>query len=309
MMTSAERTQAFLVIILMAAGAVHTPFLYAAPEQQVPPPAAEDAKSPQENVEVILSTLNETLEENRKIRENMKAMQTALDQSTTEKDSLKKQIKDFETLALQKTSDLKSDTVDLQKKLDQATSDKEKFEMEKKTFDARKEAIRKTYKKAINQNRKLKAEMEKAILPEERDRLVGDLKRNRESIERAAKTLSELTFDNEKMKDVLESAYYQLGNLNFQLHNYEAAKIYYEKVLEWDPANAWTHHNLAVTYDYYLNNRAQALAHYQKFLDSKPEDAKASEIKQRMLDLNFRNAVSPHSDPLKADFDRFHKNN
>jgi hypothetical protein len=66
------------------------------------------------------------------------------------------------------------------------------------------------------------------------------------------------------------------------------------------------HHNLAVIYDYYLNDQPMALHHYKKYMDLEPLQKESHKIRERMLDLELLSKVVPDY-PLKLDFSEYHR--
>ncbi|HPS37553.1 MAG TPA: hypothetical protein PLL75_07510, partial [Candidatus Omnitrophota bacterium] len=101
-------------------GAVEKPaaVVPAAGKESVSPASAEG-----QNLEKLLFTLNETLEENRKIRQNMRDLQAAFEKVTVEKSDLTNQMRKVEQFTIQRTRDSNKAIEDLKGQLE--TSQKE----------------------------------------------------------------------------------------------------------------------------------------------------------------------------------------
>ena len=83
------------------------------------------------NEETLFNTLNETLEENRKIRIGMKEMQSALQKKTIETEDLKSELRKLENLALERNRELGQKVKDLDTQMKTTTENSAKFELEK----------------------------------------------------------------------------------------------------------------------------------------------------------------------------------
>lgn len=259
-----------------------------------------------EGEETLFNTLNETLEENRKIRIGMKELQQALQKKTIESEDLKSELRKLESLALERNRELGDKVKDLDSQI-QATKEAEaKFQTEKEEFLADRKKIKEESHAMQLENSKIRKMLANAVLQDEEDEILAVARENSESAKKAQARVIALNTENQSLKNEIANAYYQVGNTLFQIKRYNEAAEAYKKVISADPANAWAYHNLAVIEDYYLNQPNEAYEHYQLYLTYKPAAEEAAEIRRRLLDLNMLDKVSPAT-PLSRDFDRLHQ--
>lgn len=256
--------------------------------------------------ETLFYTLNETLEENRKIRISLKEIQQAYEKKTIENEDLKNELKKLEGLALERNRELLTQTRQLESRLKDTQKAAEMVKEEQEQFQEEKESILAKVDATEEENQKLKAVLADSILETEKQEILEAVEKNGEAAIIAQKRLSELNRENQEYKNNISAAYYEMGNVLFQIRQYEEAAENYRKVISMDPAHAWAHHNLAVIEDYYLNDSDSAYEHYQLYLNYKPIGEEAQEVRRRVLDLNLLQKMSTTS-PLKSDFDRYHR--
>ena len=318
------RVRSFHVLFFCALGIVsqfQTVGLYAeskpsaeaekAKSQLEPIPAAGPkgeafAPTSEAGVQTLLSTLNETLEENRKIRESLKTLQQALEEKTIENSRLTGQIQKLEAVSIQGSQQLNEKVGQLRSELDKSAEAIQKSEAEKQAFDKGKQQILDEMGQLQKENQKIEELLKTALLKEEKEELLKLIQHNEKSALEAVKRVAEVNAVNETLRQELDEAYFKLGNSLFEMRNFEGAAEEYKKAIQWNPAHAWAHHNLGVVYDYYLNRTDWALIEYQKYLDYEPAPEKAHEIRRRILDLHMLQKVTPAT-PLKNDFEEFHK--
>ncbi len=267
---------------------------------------AASAPNSEAGVQMLLSTLNETLEENRKIRESLKTLQQSLEEKTIINSRLTDQIQKLETLSIQGNKQLTEQVGQLRGELDKSAEAVQKSEAEKQAFDKGKQQILDEMDQLRKENHKIEELLKTALLQEEREELLKLIQHNENATLRSVKRVAEVNAVNEKLRQELDAAYFELGNSLFEMRNFEGAAAEYKKALQWNPANAWAHHNLGVVYDYYLNRTEWAMIEYQKYLDYESAPEKVHEIRRRILDLHLLQKVTPVT-PLKNDFDEFRK--
>lgn len=85
--------------------------------------------------------------------------------------------------------------------------------------------------------------------------------------------------------------HYNLGNFYFRNRDYTNAAREYEQALIYQPGDADIHFNAAVVYDDYIGHYDSAKAHYQKFLELRPDAAERKRVQQRILDINLRSKM------------------
>jgi len=255
--------------------------------------------------EALFNTLNETLEENRKIRVSMKEIQQALQKKTIESEDLKSELRKLEALALERNRELGSKVKDLDKEIQASKEAAAAFDAEKTEFRAEKKKILEETRQSQTENSRLRKMLANSVMEEEKETIVAMARENGAVAEKAQGRVTQLNNENQAFRSDLAAAYYEMGNLYFKVKSYPEAVVAYQKVIQYDPANSWAYHNLAVIQDYYLNDRNAAYENYQLYLNYKPMDEQASEVRRRVLDLNLLQKVSPKN-PLEKDFDKLH---
>lgn len=255
--------------------------------------------------ETLFNTLNETLEENRKIHLAMKEMQQALQKKTIESEDLKSELRKLEALALERNRDLGQKVKDLDIQIKASSETEAKFMLEKDEFSKEKKRIKEESRAAQNENSKLRKMLSNSILEEEEESVLQVARHNDEVARMAQERMIQINTENQAVKNEVANAYFHMGNTLFQVRRYVEADEAYRKVIAYDPSNAWAYHNLAVIEDYYLNDPKSAYEHYQLYLNYKPAGEEAQAVRRRILDLNMLDKVSPIT-PLKKDFDAFH---
>lgn len=272
------------------------------PAAQVSAPELPDGQ----NTEQLLYTLNETLQENRKIRQSMRDLQTAFEKVTLEKSDIAEQMKKVEQLAIQRNNEVGKKNEDLSAQLERSKKEMEKLQAAGNASAEQKMEVEKKLKEVSAENAKMQELLKNAILTSERDRIVEQMKQNNEAVQKTVLQISSLDGENIALKQRLVQAYFDLGNLFYDLGRYEDAVGQYMHVLEWDPYHAWAHHNLAIIYDFHLHEIPLAREHYEKYLKVKLPSEEANEARMRLWDLTQLTKVMPDQ-PLKEDFDKYHK--
>lgn len=305
-------------ILIWIFGAGSAAFCAAGPEKDKPaeksavqPPVAartlEPAAMPEgQNVEKLLYTLNETLQENRKIREGMRNLQEAFEKTTLEKSDLVNQMKKVEQLAIQRSKDASQKIDDLNAQLNNSKKEMEKLQGESTASIGQKLEVEKKLEAIDAENVKMRELLNSSILTPERDRIVERMRQNDEAVQSAVAQISSMDGENVALKSQLVQAYFNLGNMFYDLGRFEDAAVQYLHVLEWDPYHAWSHHNLAVIYDYHLHKNSLAIDHYRKYLRLRLPSEEGREARIRLWDLQQLSKLAPDQ-PLKQDFDKFQK--
>ena len=143
-----------------------------APQQQIAPAATNQSKVAQNaSEETLFYTLNETLEENRKIRVSLKEIQQAYEKKTIENEELKTELKKLEGLALERNRELLNQTKALEMKLKETEASAVTAAEDHKQFNEEKEKVLAEINNAQAENEKLRNLLSTSILEEEKEAL------------------------------------------------------------------------------------------------------------------------------------------
>ena len=259
-----------------------------------------------QNTEKLLYTLNETLQENRKIRQSMRDLQTAFEKVTIEKSDIADQMRKVEQMAIQRNREIGKKSEDLSVQLSGSKQEIEKLQAENKGAAGKNLELETKLEALDAENTKLQGLLKTAILDSERDQIVERMKQNDQAVQEAIHQVSSLDGENIALKGQLIQSYFDLGNMLYDLGRFEEAAVQYLNVLAWDPNHAWAHHNLAVIYDYHLHKVHTAMVHYRAYMHLKLASEDAAEARMRLWDLEQLVKVEPEQ-PLKEDFKKYQK--
>lgn len=275
---------------------------------QIPETAPKEnlAGTSGQNVEKLLSTLNETLQENRRIRESMRDLQSSFEKATMEKIDAAERVKKAEQLVIQRNMEAGRQISELSAQLENTKKEMKKIKAGSGVSTEQKTEMEKKLEGIKSENLKLQELLKSSILTAERDQILEQMKKNDEAVQNAVAQVSSVDQENIALKTQLVQSYFDLGNLFYDLGRYEDAEIQYRHVLKWDPYHTWSHHNLAIIYDFHLHKIAEAIAHYQKYLLLKLPSEEAEKARMRLWDLTQLTKVTPRS-PLKKEFDEHQK--
>lgn len=271
----------------------------------VPSADGSGAVDPQ-NTEKLLYTLNETLQENRKIRQSMRDLQEAFEKVTLEKSDVAEQMRKVEKMAIQRNKETGQRIDELNAQLEKSKKEMEKLQSGNKASVEQKLEVEKKLELISAENAKMQELLKSAILTPERDQIVERMRKNEKAVQNAVAQVSSMDGENSALKEQLIQASFNLGNMFYDLGRFQDAATQYLHVLEWDPYHAWSYHNLAVIYDYHLHEIQEARTFYQKYLQLKSPNEEAREARMRLWDLQQISKVTP-GQPLKLDFDRYQK--
>jgi len=73
--------------------------------------------------------------------------------------------------------------------------------------------------------------------------------------------------------------HYNLALAYDQNQQYDEAEAEYKKALDIDPDDPDTHYNLGIIYDDYFQDKARAVAHYEKYLELRPGARDAENVR------------------------------
>ena len=274
-----------------------------------PAPATAENKTPKsstQSVETLMATLNETLAENRKIRAGMESLRNALETTTIENNVLTAQLTKLRTQKTQLDSRGREQVTTLEQKLSALSDTLKKLESENAQFDQKKKIAEGQLGVVKKENAMLKRLLGTSILASERDQYVKIIEETEKAASQAVQQISEVNLANQKLKQELTQTHFHLANTFTEARYYKSAVEEYRKALEFDPSNPWLHYNIAVLYDYYLEDNQKALLHYREYLHLKPAKEKALRVRERVLDLKMLKKVTPQA-PLNDDFIKLNK--
>lgn len=274
-------------------------------EKSMPRVAASEIPD-EKNTEKLLYTLNETLQENRRIRQSLRDLQEAFEKTTLEKSDIAEQMKKVERMAIQRNKETGHRIDELSVQLESSKQEMEKIQADNKASVEQKLEAEKKLEAIGIENAKMRELLKNSVLTPERDQIVERIKENETAVQNAVAQISSLDGENIALKEQLIQSYFELGNIFYDLGRFQDAEAQYLHVLEWDPYHAWAHHNLAVIYDFHLHKLPNATAHYQQYLNLKLPSEEAEETRMRLWDLQQLSKVTP-SQPLKQDFDRYQR--
>lgn len=264
-------------------------------------PAAPQSVNQEQDVEVLLKTMNEVLEENRKIRAQMASNEDSLQKMARENDLLRSQVrrmkKEYEDAGgkdKDRAEALEKNVKEMEGKLASLVEENQKL-ADTKTFHEQR------IPELENETDRLKKMLDSAILEEERVDYLNLIENAQEMADRSFEELKTTKKKMEVLNRDFGDAYYKLGNMLFDMKDFENAVISYRKALEAYPADPWVHHNLGIIYDYYIHDDKQALYHYRQYLQHQPLEQEALKIRERVLDIELKKNMMPEQ-PLKKDF-------
>ncbi len=264
-------------------------------------PGAPQSVGQEQDVEVLLKTMNEVLEENRKIRAQMTSNEDSLQKMARENDLLRSQVrrmkKEYEDAGgkdKDRAEALEKSVKEMESKLSALVDENQKL-VDTKAFHEQR------IPELESETDRLKQMLDSAILEEERVDYLNLIENAQEMADRSFEELKTTKKKMEVLNRDFGDAYYKLGNMLFDMKDFENAVISYRKALEAYPADPWVHHNLGIIYDYYIHDDKQAIYHYRLYLQHQPLDQEAHKIRERILDMELKKNVMPDQ-PLKKDF-------
>lgn len=264
-------------------------------------PSTVEGVQSEQDVKVLLETMNEVLEENRTIREQLEENEIALEKIARENSALKSQVKRMRRVAIESEDKEKEIVTQFEENIKSLETDVEKLSTENAELTAIKEYHETEMPKLIEESQRVKELLDNAVLKEERDEYLALIDSAQDM---ANNSFEEITINkklNSQYKDALVDALYKLGNMQYDLKDLNGAISSYEKALAVDPQNAWVHHNLGIIYDYYIHDDKRAIYHYEQYLRLKSIREEADGIRERILEMKLKKNMKPDT-PLSQDF-------
>ncbi len=257
-----------------------------------------------EDIETVLNTLNETLNENRALKQKLEAAQKEMKTIMAEGNTLKGQLRTYERD--KKRGDERQTAM-----LDQTTSELAKRNQEMNNLKAQMDVIQKELAELQKKNEEAQQEknrlqeiLKKSVIEGEREEYLKLISEAEKSNESALGKVMASDREKEILKTSLADSEFKLGNEAFRRRDFEAAVVHYMKTLENRPSDAYANHNLGIIFDYYLLDKDRAIHYYRNYLDLKPVTEEANEIRERILELRLGKALIPPK-PLETDYYRY----
>ena len=97
------------------------------------------------------------------------------------------------------------------------------------------------------------------------------LQKTQESLDALQLELRFLSSEKESLKERNGKLHYNLGTFYFQKARYQDAAYEFESALNFLASDPDIFYNLAVIYDYYLQDREKAIDYYMKYLQENPD--------------------------------------
>ncbi|MBF0511361.1 MAG: tetratricopeptide repeat protein [Candidatus Omnitrophica bacterium] len=92
---------------------------------------------------------------------------------------------------------------------------------------------------------------------------------------------------NQKFREELAKAHYNMGNIYFERGEYQRAVVEYYQAVDLVPNDPDTHYNLAFVSGEYLGDQETALKHYQWYLYLKPDASDVAAVKEKIMTAKF----------------------
>ncbi|MDP3919190.1 MAG: tetratricopeptide repeat protein [Candidatus Omnitrophota bacterium] len=284
------KTPLFLLIMLMAIGTLGHDVAYAED-------AAVDASSAGDP-NVLVDTMNQLLEENRRTRTQLTLLTDENKELSRENNVLRAQVRRSKQREDEMAAKGAQPSEEMQGELKALRESVQRLETENQELRKTQETLRADYVGAETENRSLRATAKGAIQESDRDEYVSRIQRAEAAAERAAHEIASTQGQNEHLRGQSAEAFYKLGNSAFDIGDYETAVRHYLEAVKWNPHNSWTHHNLGIIYDFYLHRDPEALYHYNEYLKFKPSSDDGNKIRERILEMELKKNMIP-GEPLK----------
>ena len=100
--------------------------------------------------------------------------------------------------------------------------------------------------------------------------------------------VDEIHGHNEQLKKDSARVHYNLGNLFLKRGDYKKALSEYEEAVTLTPGDAFSHYQIALLSDEFLNSPKQALFHYERYLQLNPQSPDAALIQEKIKNVKRR---------------------
>jgi chromosome segregation ATPase len=211
--------------------------------------------------------------QNQKLQEVVKQLMNSQAQTAQERDAFKASYEKAKQEDIVK--ELKKQIADLQKEKDHASSDLLKTKKNSELVAAQKAKLDKDKESLENELKDYKKNIAEAT------------KKNRalqQQIENAPKKFSEIARQNKKLLKETAGMHYNLGVFYTKNKEYNRAVAEFEKAIELNPDDSYSHFNLGCIYSEYMVNRKKAIENFRHFLRlAKGDDQDADMARKYIL--------------------------
>jgi tetratricopeptide (TPR) repeat protein len=261
---------------------------------------AADSGAGAGELETVLNTLNDTLEENRKLKKQLTDTQEEIKKVGAESNAMRGQLRVFEKDRERKTGKQEEEVSKLAEQLKQSQSEVGALNGKLKAIEEKLEETAKEKAALAGETEKMQAMLKGSVMQEESEELRKLLSEVQKSSNDLLKKTMETDRDKERLRQEASTLNFQMGNVAFRNRDFETALVYYQKTLQLNPADSNAHHNLGIIFDYYIPDPDRAIHHYRCFLNLAPVDDAANQIRERVLELRLRKSIIP-AEPLQGD--------
>lgn len=254
-----------------------------------------------QDIEVLLSTMNEVLEENRKMRGDLEQNNENIEKLRTENDILRSELKRIKTSNTAGDRQLKLRAHELEQELKKRDEITTGLKQENDLLSENIDYLESRMYSVEEQKDQLQKLLNTSILESEREDYLKMIDNAQTVARQSVAEIRRIKSENENVRAQMGENYFRLGNMLFDAKDYENAVVNYRKSLEYDRSNYWAHFNLGVIFDYYMHDDAAGIYHYNEYLKIKPLDKEANRIRERVLEMELKKNMIP-GNPLKENF-------
>lgn len=236
--------------------------------------SAESKETLTDNAQVDSSALQKEIE---RLRNEKEAESKRVEQMRLEREQFVKEIRRVENLNQKYTKEIE----DVRSQL---SEQQQSFEVRLKKMES-----------DLRESKDIKARSVKV-------EAVPEAKLSPMEIERQANEVlqkgGDLDPEDEKFKEELARAHYNMGNVYFERGEFQRAVVEYYQAVDLMPYDADAHYNLAFVSGEYLGDQETALKHYQWYLYLKPKAADRKLVEGKMVGarLHVRSKVDMNID-------------
>jgi tetratricopeptide (TPR) repeat protein len=108
------------------------------------------------------------------------------------------------------------------------------------------------------------------------------------------KTMMEIVKENEHIKLNMGKAHFNLGTLFFKAGDYEKAAYEYEQAAKVMPNDPETCYNLAIIYDFYVDEPEKSKNYYERYFRAEPDPGRKKQLKERMAEKKLMSIMNAH---------------